>query len=442
MKRVWVVDDEIPVNALYTGPYPQRLEKDLIRYLIENHRPDWTESHVLDLCATLCSAEYDSSFFRSPEAVEWALDQGATPPHAVIFDWEYGIPNAERNIKVLERLLGNSFTYIQIYTHLGHEGVEPHVADLRERYPDRLLLTKMKREVSAADLADSIRTAWSGTIAGPLADEIRSQVSSAVERALIDFCNIRQDAIAAITQRAPETFVDIVLSRIRDEIGSRAARTLDEILAVAPAAGSSPELRRLMSIWYYYFPADQIVRRGDIIEIDGAELGFVITPPCHLARFSGKTGTRLTWLRLTHFDPGGLAALRKSGLKIKDVGGSMTANLAGEALTMFPNVPLCSGSRKDVDDFVLISHAWQSRDFEATVEKDLKYTQLKGITRRCTLADPFASAVVARVTSAMASQGTPDFPPGEVVRMRALVNAAPIETPIQGPPAAPTDAAT
>jgi hypothetical protein len=441
MKRVWIVDDEIPVDALYSGTYPQRLEKDVIRYLVEKHRDAWTEAHVLDLCATLCSKEFESTFFRSPESVEWTLDQGATPPDAVIFDWEYGAPNPKRNVDVLERLLGNAFTYVQIYTHLGHEGVEPHVGELREKYPDRLLPTKMKKEVRASDLAESIRSAWAGTIAGPLADEIRSQVYSAVERALIDFCNIKQDAIAAIAQSAPETFVDIVLSRIRDEIGSRAAKTLDDILAVTPAISSSPELRRLMSIWYYYFPADQIVRRGDVIEIDGAELGFVITPPCHLARFSGKTGQRLTWLRLTTFDQSGLAALRKSGLKIKDVGKSMTANLAGEALTLFPNLPLKSGSRKEFGDFALISHAWQSRDFEGTGSEEVEYTHLKGIVRRCTLADPFANAVVARVTSAMASQGTPDFPEGEFSRLTVLVKAAPIELPIQVPPAAPTDAA-
>jgi hypothetical protein len=437
MKRVWIVDDAIPIEALYTGPYSQRLEKEMIRDLVEKHRSAWAESHVLDLCATLCSTDFESTFFRSPESVEWALDQGATPPDAVIFDWEYGSSNPAGNIEVLERLLGNSFTYVQIYTHLGQEGVEPHITELRDKYSDRLLPTKMKKEVSAGELADSIRTAWSGTIAGPLADQIRSQVSSAVERALIDFCNIKQGAIAAMAQQAPDTFVDIVLSRIRDEIGLRAAKTLDEIVAVAPATESSPGMRRLMSIWYYYFPADEIVRRGDIIEIEGGELGFVITPPCHLARFSGKTGTRLTWLRLTTFDESGLAALRKSGLKIKEVGGSMTANLAGEALTMFPNVPLRSGSRKDVGDLALISHAWLSRDFEGTVEKDVKYTDLEGITRRCTLADPFASAVVARVTSAMASQGTPDFPPGELQRLRGLVSAAPVIAALSPPAPAP-----
>lgn len=431
MKRVWVVDDDIPIQDLYAGPYPHRLDKELVKHLVEARPSAWAEPQLRELCGNLCGTEFESSFFRSPESVVRALDEGAVPPHTVIFDWEYGASNPARNVVVLDRLLESSLTYVQIYTHVGHEGVEPHVTDLRVKYPNRLLPTRMKADVSAPQLAEYIRAAWSETIAGELADQVRSQVSFAVERALIDFCEIGRDAIAAITRKAPETFVDIILSRIRDEIGSRAATTLDEIVAGVLAPGSSTELRRLMSVWYYYFPADQMVRRGDLIEVDG-ELGFVVTPPCHLARFSGKTGRRLTWLRLAPFDQGGLVGLRKAGLKIKDVGHSVTAALSGEALMLLPNVPLKADSRREIGDFALISHAWQSRDFEGSGSGEVAYTHLEGIVRRCTLADPFASAIVARATAVMASQGTPDFPPGEIARLKQLVDAKPID------PAAPS----
>src|SRR5258708_441330 len=97
MKRVWVVDDAIPVQVLHAaGPLPLRFEAVAVRYLVE-HAPaaQWVEPPVLELCRALCGEEFEATFFLSPEQMLRALDQGATPPHAVIFDWEYPGSNNE-----------------------------------------------------------------------------------------------------------------------------------------------------------------------------------------------------------------------------------------------------------------------------------------------------------------------------------------------------------
>src|SRR5262249_34335708 len=90
MKRVWVVDDKIPLHELYDGPYPARLNVGLVRHLVEQlPREAWEEAPVLDLCRALCAPDFEPSFFLSPEGMLQAFADGAVPPHAVIFDWEY-----------------------------------------------------------------------------------------------------------------------------------------------------------------------------------------------------------------------------------------------------------------------------------------------------------------------------------------------------------------
>jgi hypothetical protein len=426
MKRVWVVEDKIPVNELYSGPYPAKLDADMIRHLVDTLDSDaWSEPEVLDLCRALCAPEYEPAFFLTPDAMLRTMKDGAIAPHAVIFDWEYPGSNSEKNRAALQHVLDSSFAYVQVYTHLGEEGVEPLIEDLRRKYSGRLLPARGKGVVNATELSSEIKKAWKGTIAGEVADRVRGQVADAVEHTLIDFCEIGTGAIAAMVQREPDNIVNLVLSKVRDEIGTSGSETLNAILSAEYAGDSSQQVRRLLSIWYYYFPADKRVRRGDLIDVDGS-LGLVLTPPCDLYGFSRKTGSRLTWLEVVKMDLEGIAIIRASGIEFNSVGNSIIAGhgKAGEAVVLLPNVPIAAKNRETVSDYVVLCHAWTNKRFEVPGGA-LTYDSLKDISRRCTLAEPFVSAILARVTSVISSPGTPDLPKGEVARLKALLAAPP-----------------
>ena len=237
-------------------------------------------------------------------------------------------------------------------------------------------------------------------------------------------CAVPRAGIAAIAQGRPENLVHVVLSKVRDEIAVGASEVLAEIAgATAGEAGSSEGLRRLMSVWYYFFPSDNRVRRGDLVEIDGG-LGLVVTPPCDLVKFPKKTGRRLTWLRCIRLDAEGLETIRAAGYKLNTVGNSIIAahGEAGEALVLLPNVPLEHGKRDALADYVVLCHAWESRLIEDAPGGVATYDHLSGFRRRCALADPFATAVVARVTSVISSPGTPDLPGGELARLKQALS--------------------
>ena len=108
------------------------------------------------------------------------------------------------------------------------------------------------------------------------------------------------------------------------------------------------------------------------------------------------------------------------------MGNSITAGhgKAGEAIIVLPNVPLAHGKRDTIADYVVLCHAWESRLFERAPGGAATYDHLEGgLRRRCTLADPFAGAVVARVTSVISSPGTPDLPKGELGRLRQTASS-------------------
>ena len=439
MKRVWVVDDRIPVHVLHgSGPIPIRFEADVVRYLVE-HVPaeQWEERPVLELCRALCGADFTATFFLSPEQMLRALDQGATPPHAVIFDWEYPGSTDETNRAALDRLLRGSFVYVQIYTHLGHDAVEPKVAHLRDLFRGRLLPTKGKAEVTPAQLREDILQAWRGTIAGDLADKVRSETFAAVERTLIDIGGVPKAVLAAMTQSTAENLLHLVLAKVRDEIGDAGFEALNAVFGGSQLAESTEDVRRLMSVWYYYFPVDDRVRRGDLIELGAnGDLGFVVTPPCDLVSFPKKTGRRLTWLRAIRLDANGITALKTAGIKIDDIGGSIIAGhgTAGDTVILLPNVPLEPGRRDSVADYVVLCHGWDNQLYEAAPGGLLSYGTIAPFTRRCTLADPYASGVIAKIMSVISSPGTPDLPKGE--RARLKVAAAGPTTTAAAPPAA------
>lgn len=428
MKRIWVVDDMIPLEQLYTGPYPSRLELSMVRELIAVHIEHWGEAQVLDLCRAICDGGYEASFFKSPDAMLLAMKEGLRPPHVVIFDWEYIGSNPERNIAALQYVLSESFAFVQIYTHVAETDIDARVAELRERYPSRLLPARHKADVTTDQLTQHVRDAWRGTIAGDVADAVRKAVAAAVEHCLIDMSSVRREVLAAVADGRAENLVQLVLSRVRDDLGASDVDLFGEILAGGTGAESSAALRKLMSVWYYSFPTDNRVRRGDIIEIEGT-LGLVVTPPCDLYRFPKKAGRQLSWLRIVPFTQASIAGLKRdAGLEFSEVGNSIIAThgKSGETIIVLPNMPTRTNSRDDLQDFIVLCHGWRTRVCtpDEAAPGALTYERLGGVSRRCTLADPFLSAVVTRITSVIASPGTPDLPNSERARLKAVLTPA------------------
>jgi hypothetical protein len=83
-----------------------------------------------------------------------------------------------------------------------------------------------------------------------------------------------------------------------------------------------------------------------------------------------------------------------------------------------PNLPSEPGDRSKLEDHVVLCHAWNSRVCKDPPEgSELEYPAIAPLKRRCTLAEPFASAVIAKIMSVISSSGTPDLPQSERNRL-------------------------
>jgi len=173
-----------------------------------------------------------------------------------------------------------------------------------------------------------------------------------------------------------------------------------------------------------------------LVENNG-ELGLVVTPPCDLPSFSKKTGRRLTLLKAVRLDQPGLTALRALGLKLDQFGNSIVAGHGGAPIVLLPSVPLARGDRTALADYAVLCHAWENHTFPQAPTGEITYAHLPNVIRRCTLTEPFASAMVARVASVISSPGTPDLPKGELARLNQLLAAQPPAAVATNPPQQP-----
>lgn len=428
MKRVWLIDDGIPMHELFgRGRVPLRLEREVLELLLERvPHGEWPEPTVGALCRELCCDDFEPAFFTSPGAARTHLRRGEIPPDVVIFDWEGPGFTPEVNSEALGELLRRTATYVQVYTHLPEEAVEAGLHELRQRYGARILRTQTKTAVGAAQLKEIVRTEWAGTIAGEVADDVRMRARAAVEYTLAEISTMPQAGIAAVVQGREENLLNLLLAKVRDHLGAEASDILTGITEMAVTRESSDALRRLVSAWYYYFPPDHRVRRGDLIETaegDGT-LRFVVTPSCDLAQFRKKTAGRLTVLTAVPLDGAGMATLHGARMLPTSVGHSITAPVrdVSDGLVPLPDVPMVNGSREQLEDFMLVCHSWESIIIPAGEGSDpkapLRYADGLGLRRRCTLAEPFASAAVAKVSSVIFSPGVPNIPEAERDRLK------------------------
>jgi hypothetical protein len=422
MKRVWIVENAVPFDSL---PYrPPFVENKGIAYLLGNVDANWPEAEVRSLCQEFSADQYDLTVLASPDSLQGHLRSGPEPPHVVIFDWEGLGFRDDLNVTAIGQLLTSTFSYVQVYTHLGADAPEIHLGPLRAKYGSRLLAAKAKNQVTADDLRNSISAAWQNTIAGAAADAVRSRARDAVERVLVDLCSVRKSALAAMSDGDANQFLNLVMAKLRDEIGSNGLDQMAEIVKGGGAANATEDLRRLQSAFYYYFPKDDLVRTGDVVKTTSNGYGVVITPWCNLEKFQKKTGGYLTIVGACELKGAGLGAAGIVKPGKSGIGNSATASHgeAAHSIVALPNVPTKPNDRGSLVDLALIAHDWSTLRIK-NVQGALRYSAVENRTRVCTLTETFSGAVISHLAKTISSQGIPDFPQFERDRLSELAKA-------------------
>ena len=430
MMRVWLVDDDLPYDKLI--PVPDKVEKSGLEYLIRTEAT-WSEDlPVRDLCNKLTQdADVELTVLSAPAVLTKYLDSSMLPPNVVIFDWEGAGFKPESNLAAIETTLECTFAYVQIYTHLSVDSVEVHLGAIRDKYQGRLLPAKSKHELNAEALFELVKSEYAKTIAGEIADEARSRIRRALEQTLVELCSVPTSVLAQLTQGQvgqAEGLFSLVASKLRDGLASEGSGFIgDALTQVEVAPGQSTDaLRRFQSIWYYYFPTDQLVRRGDIARTRSGDIVLIISAQCDLARFQKKTAKYLTLATMVELTKANVQTIGNTcqHYRLRAVGGSPIASHAefSHAFIVLPNVPTEHGSRDGIKDYLVRCHALQSVEVPRAEKMDLKYSETDGLVRVCTLTESFAAAVVSHLVATLSAAGMPDFPTFEQQRLQQLLS--------------------
>jgi len=425
MTRVWLVDDELPYDRL--TPVPDRVEQVGLEYLIGTV-PQWSDNPaVRNLCQQLTAdPNVEITTLSAPGALSKYLDSGSMPPHVVIFDWEGPGFAPDLNVATIEATLQSTFAYVQVYTHFDVATVEPYLTPIRQKYQGRLLPTKSKQDVNPDALFAAVKTEYEKTIAGEIADQARKKIRRSLEEALVELCSVPKASVAQLVHGQPEVLFSLVVSKLRDGLASEGAELLEDALAQAAAAESTEGLRRFQSIWYYYFPTDQLVRRGDIARTPEGNLVMILSAQCDLARFPKKTAMHVTYAPMVELTKANVQAIKQTCkfYEFKTIGGSPISSHAefGHAFIVLPNIPNQSGNRDALKDYIVRCHALQSREMPRAEKLALKYSEVDGLVRVCTLAESFAAAVIGHLVATLSAAGMPDFPAFEKQRLQKLLS--------------------
>ena len=421
MRRVWIVEDAVPVQGL--SYVPRTITNEGVRYLLNSHDAVWEEREVRELCDSLSGDAFELTVLLSPGQLTQLLQSGVEPPHIVIFDWQGPGFDELVNTEAIRSILESSFSFIQVYTHLGVAAVEPYLQALRAQFGDRLLPARAKQDVNAPDLCAVIRTAWGETIAGEVADRVRTKARIAIERVLIELCSVKRPALRALLEPLDVGLETLVMAKLHDEIGFQDIDQLSDIFKGGGQVEANDDLLRFQSIFYYQFPADDLVRTGDIVITNTESLAMVFSPQCHLQRFRKKTGGRLTLVKAEELTTAGISALRKSGVELSESGSSAVASHkgAGYSVVVLPNVPRVANSRDTLVDIVLRTHAWLTLDINKLDDKPLQYTDVSDAKRICTITETYSGAIVSHIAAVMASAGVPDFPDFDRTRINEIL---------------------
>jgi hypothetical protein len=424
MTRVWLVDDELPYQDLV--PVPDKIERQGLEHLLATAGV-WSENPaVRSLCQKLTTdAAVEVTVLSAPAALTKHLGTGVAPPHVVIFDWEGVGFDPERNLDAIKTVLSKTFAYVQVYTHLDVATVEPYLAPIRAQFQGRLLTAKSKHEVDADQLFATVKAEYENTIAGDIADNARMRVRAALEDALVELCSVPKASLAELVEGQPEILFSLVASKLRDGLTSEGAEFVEQALAKATPAASTDGLRRFQSVWYYYFPTDALVRRGDIVRIAGGSVALIVSAQCDLARFRKKTAMHLTYAPMFELTKANAQSLKEAcGFDLKKIGNSAIASHEqfGHAFIVLPNVPEVVASREALKDYALRCHALQSQAMPRAGNNALTYPHVDGLERVCTLTESFAAAVIGHLVATLSAPAMPDFPRFEKERLQQLLS--------------------
>jgi hypothetical protein len=444
---VCVIDNDIPASGTEAQALgvtdSALLNASNLQLLLQKEK--WLDEVIRNLVETLLgqkdsdgiSSKWDVYGFSHPSFYINAIDQGMFRSDVIVFDWDYptsqNAPTSSESL--LRQILDRTFCLVFIFSRADKEDeiravmAKPEFHDYKERL---LYLDKAKNGADQTNvLLQKADEMYANNFSFKFASVLRRRSVQCADQILSDMGRASLNDVknlVVVGDGGKKDFIDFLAERFRTSIAGPNVYDLVEQIPQPAANAAAPDASIAARVWSYrlYFqqdPGDELVRRGDIVHVDGAVL-LVLSADCDLGRLWTKNlgivnavslhelnqanATLRDWLTL-------VVKPEKLSKKISSLLGQV-GDLS-EGPFVLPFVPLKEGMKnfiaipKDlVSTRIPTPPTWTG--FTANEKKlhPMKYSYWAGAQRICTISEPFLTPVVQHVLNTLGGNGVPDYP--------------------------------
>lgn len=362
----------------------------------------------------------------------------------IIFDWDYDTATTTEDVETqLLEILKNIYCYVYIFTHCSETDIETVLEKKEFKIYKNRVLYNGKTVPSIETIKNSLSDLENNNFSFKFRNAIRSASREAIENILIELGNQSLETVLSTLHKTGESsreLIEFVGERfkgflLRTDFSFPESPCVDE--EVQPSVESTAnEDRSIQELWksrlYYSDENDKVVRKGDILRINN-NYYFVITPDCQLARFWKKNVGYLNVIQLldANVDKGKIKELYTkiySDKTIRDKLGNITS--ISNPLSIGGS-PLCFPYVGDDNKVFLLFPAMLSskqipipdsfgENKSIISETALKVEMISDSEKIVTLNEPFCSAVIASVFSALQGKGTADFSQDIITELKGI----------------------
>lgn len=418
-----VIDDKIPVSKL------SDMDIDDTGYLdgaIINHClkaiSDWGDA---DLKKFISNIKDNKSFVLSGFLSHFFFfnyrKDVLFSPDIIVFDWDVG--DGQDSAASLLTILKEIYCMVVVFTGADNEEFVRRELeqDKFKIYQERLKIIRKGEENSVEKLKKEI-CALQARFSFKYGSFLKLETEKAISQILGEYDKLSYAQFINLFGEEQKTdnkvilsgieFVEIIAERLKDVLNSS---NFWENMVADKQSIDNDEIQRLWHFRLYQHPQDDIVRQGDIIEINGeTEKYLVISSDCHLKHFWRKN---LGYLALVPIRNNQLfkERLRKYAKResIRQFSLSSLTNPHGLTnITILPAVFYDEKQKKFSSGIVSLKEIYiKSLDIDSSKLDScpLKFNETIKKDKRLHLTEPFLTPLLQLIWQNITGRGCPDF---------------------------------
>ena len=365
--------------------------------------------------------------FKAPEIFLNHIAEDSYNPDMIVFDWDYDGKRGEGDdiVSLLYEILELKYCIIKIYSGADKDKEINEVLeqDRFKSHTNRISFLSKKVKDSTATLVENLQERYNVNFSHGFKNTFLKEMDIAINRVLSNIGELSYNEFIstfgyhdkknnkAILNGAE--FVEIIAEKTKSNLVS-SGEFNDEFIVDYQEIDNDVSIRKLWFNRMFHFPMDNIVRKGDIINLNGEELKYlVISSDCHLSGFWKKNLGYLSLVPIYPLTNPNLKLILKQNSELgKFKITSLTNPQLISSITVLPGIFYEEDS---FEDGVLITKEIRSFKIELngnSPTKVLEYTdseELNG-TNRAKLNEPFLTPLVDFIISNITDLGVPDYP--------------------------------